>query len=262
MKNVLPGLLMAMLLLGFTTQQIDRRIPNTSFGPGEHIDYRVHYGFINAAEASIDVAPTIYKVNDRPCFKVNVYGQTVGAFGLVKRVRDTWRSYIDTSAILPQRFYLNIQEGDYRKEENVTFNHLANTAKAEERTERDLFKVPDNVHDIISGYFYLRTIDFNKIAVGQILNIPTFFDDTVFQTKVRYQGRDQIKTRFGKINVLRLNPMGLDAKFFKGEEPMKIWVSDDANKVPVRVEVELAIGSIDMDIKQYGGLKQPLKFYK
>lgn len=263
MKPVLFSLLAtALLTAGFTVLNTDRRIPNNSFGPGEHIEYRVHYGFINAAEGSVDVAPTIYKVNERPCFKVNVDGRTVGAFGLVKRVRDTWRSYIDTSAILPQRFYLNLQEGDYRKEENVTFNHINNTAKAEERTEKDLFNVPDNVHDVISGYFYLRTIDFNKIAIGQIINIPTFFDDTVFQTKVKYQGRDQISTHFGKLNVLRLNPLGLDTKFFRGDEPIKIWVSDDANKVPVKVEVQLTIGSLDMDIKRFAGLKQPLKFYQ
>jgi hypothetical protein len=262
MKSVFAALFVAALLTaGFTTQTLERRVPNTSFGPGEHVEYRVHYGFINAAEGSVDVAPTIYKINDRPCYKVNVDGRTVGAFGLVKRVRDTWRSYIDTAAILPQRFYLNLQEGDYRKEENVTFNHANNTAKAEERTEKDLFKVPDNVHDVISGYFYLRTIDFAKLPVGQTINIPTFFDDNVFQTKVRYRGRDVIKTRFGKLNVLRLNPVGVDEKFFQGDEPIKIWVSDDANKVPVRIEVQLAIGSLDIDIKRFGGLKQPLKFY-
>ncbi len=263
MKNIRFVLLaITLLTVGWVAQPVERRIPNSSFGPGEHVEYRVHYGFINAAEGSVDVAPTVYKVNDRPCFKVNVDGRTVGAFNLVKRVRDTWRSYIDTAAILPQRFYLNLQEGDYRKEENIIFNHANNTVKTPDRTDRELFQVPDNVHDVISGYFYLRTIDFSKMAVGQTINVPTFFDGITFQTKVKYQGRDQIRTRFGKLNVLRINPLGVDAKFFQGDEPIKIWVSDDVNKVPVRVQVQLAVGSLDVDIKQYSGLKQPLKFYE
>jgi hypothetical protein len=262
MKNVLFGLgIVAVLTLGFTTLEAYRRVPNASFGPGEHLEYRVHYGFVNAAEANVDVAPTIYKVNERPCYRINVEGRTVGAFSIVKRIRDTWRTYLDTAAILPQKFYVNQQEGDYRKEENITFNHEANTAKAEERSERELFKVPDNVHDVISGYYFLRTIDFNKLTVGQMITLPTFYDDSVYQTKIRYQGRDVIKTKFGKLNVLRLNPIMPNTGFFKGEEPIKIWVSDDANKVPVKVEVELAVGSLDMDLKRYGGLKQSLKFF-
>lgn len=242
------------------TSNTYRRVANNSFGPGEHVEYRVHYGFVNAAEAIVEVAPTVYKVNDRPCYKVDVRGRTTGAFDLVTRVRDTWRSYIDTSAILPQKFYANLQENKYRKEESVTFNHFNNTVKAEERTEKDLFKVPDNVQDIISSYYFLRTIDFNKLPVGQVIEVPAFYDEHVYNFRVKYRGKDVIKTKFGKINVLKLNPMMPANGFFKDEESIKIWVSDDANKVPMKVEVELAIGSLDMDIRKYDGLRTPFRF--
>ncbi|WP_019990781.1 DUF3108 domain-containing protein [Rudanella lutea] len=267
MKKVLAGIsLAAVVAFGFVNAydgnlNTYRRVVNNSFGPGEHIEYRVHYGFVNAAEAVVDVAPGLYKVNDRACYKVDVKGRTIGAFDLVTRVRDTWRSYIDTAAILPQRFYSNIQENRYRKEENVTFNHFSNTVKAEERTERDVFKVPDNVHDVVSSYYFLRTIDFNRMPVGQIVEVPAFYDETVYNFKVRYRGKETIKTKFGKINVIRLNPVMPANGFFKDEESIKIWVSDDANKVPMKVEVELAIGSLDMDIKRFDGLKQPPRFH-
>lgn len=267
MKKFLVGLGLAVTVtFGFTNVENPlvnayRRIVNNSFGPGEHIEYRVHYGFINAAEASVDVAPALYKVNERPCFKVNVYGRTTGAFDLVTRVRDTWRSYIDTGAILPQRFYRNIQEGNYRKEENVTFNHSSNTAKSEEKVEKELFKVPDNVHDVVSGYFFLRTIDFNKLSVGQMIEVPAFFDDQIYHMKVRYQGKSVLKTKFGKINVIKLNPVMPPNGFFKDEDSIRIWVSDDNNKVPMKVEVDLVIGSLDMDIRRYDGLKQDFRFF-
>ncbi len=262
MKKVLALIgIISVILYGFTSMDTYRRVPNTSFGPGEHIEYRVHYGFLNAAEAIVDVAPTLYKVNDRPCYKVNVFGRTTGPFDLVSRVRDTWRSYIDTTAILPQKFYTNLQENKYRKEENITFNHVANTVKAEERTERDVFNVPDNVHDVVSSYYYLRTIDFNKIGIGQIVEVPAFYDDTVFTVKVRYRGKDVVKTKFGKINVLKLNPVMPQTGFFKTGDAIKIWVSDDLNKIPVKVEVELAIGALAMDIRSQSGLKQELKFF-
>lgn len=266
MKKVVAGIILVVVIaFGFVnandgTSNTYRRVVNTSFGPGEHIEYRVHYGFINAAEATVDVAPTLYKVNERPCYKVDVFGRTTGTFDLVTRVRDTWRSYIDTSAILPQRFYANIQENKYRKEENVIFNHYANTAKAEERTEHDVFKVPDNVHDIVSSYYFLRTIDFNKLPIGQIVEVPAFYDDMVYNFRIKYRGKETIRTKFGKINVIRLNPMMPANGFFKDEESIKIWVSDDANRVPMKMEVELAIGSLEMDIKRFDGLKTAPKF--
>jgi Protein of unknown function (DUF3108) len=246
-------------LVGFRAADSYRRVVNTSFGPGEHLEYRVHYGFISAAEARIDVAPSLYTVNGRPCYQVNVFGRTTGAFDLVKRVRDTWRSYIDTSAILPQKFYTNIQESSYRKEENMTFNHANNTVKAEERTEKDLFKVPDNVHDFVSSYYFLRTIDFNRMGIGQIVELPTFYDDTVYNLKVQYRGKETIKTKFGQVNAIKLSPVMATNNFFKGQDALLVWVSDDMNKVPLKVQVELTIGSLDMDIKSVSGLKQPIR---
>lgn len=258
-KVVVIFALVALSITGFTVADSYRRVINTSFGPGEHIEYRVHYGFINAAEAVVDVAPTLYNVNNRPCYKVNVFGRTTGAFDLVTKVRDTWRSYIDTTAILPQRFYTSIQENRYRKEENMTFNHLNNTVRAEERTEKDLFKVPDNVHDVVSSYYFLRTINFNKLATGQVIEVPAFYDDTVYNMKVRYRGKEMVKTKFGKTNAIKISPV-VTNNFFKGDDSILIWVSDDANKIPLKVEVELAIGSLDMDIRAFGGLKQDIKF--
>ncbi len=254
--------ILVLLTTAFTAANTYRRVVNTSFGPGEHIEYRVHYGIINAAEARVDVAPSLYSVNGRPCYQVNVFGRTTGAFDLVTKIRDTWRSYIDTSAILPQKFYTNIQENSYRKEENMTFNHAANTVKAEERTEKDLFKVPDNVHDVVSSYYFLRTIDFNKLGVGTIIELPAFYDDVVYNMKVKYRGKEVVKTKFGKINTIKLSPVLSSNGFFKGENALLMWVSDDVNKVPVKVEVELSVGSLDMDIKSMSGLKQPLAFRK
>lgn len=263
MKRVIAAIgISALLVSGFSTFDSYRRVPNNSFGPGEHIEYRVHYSFLNAAEATVDVSPTLYKVNDRACYRVNVHGRTVGAFDLITRIRDTWRSYIDTTAIVSQKFYLNIQEGNHRKEANVTFDHQNNLVRSEEKEDKNVMKVPDNVQDVISGYYYLRTIDFNKISVGQTLEVPAFFDKELYNMKVRYRGKDVVKTKFGRINVIKLNPVMPPNKLFKGEESIRIWVSDDANKVPVKVEVDLMVGAMEMDLRQYGGLKQNLKFFK
>lgn len=248
------------VMVAFKSKDNYREVTNTSFGAGEKLAYRVHYGFINAAEAEIEVGRAIVKVNNRPCYKVNVSGKTVGAFDLVSRVRDTWRSYIDTSAILPQMFYQKIEENKYRKEETVTFNHGSDVAYAEKKGEKKSFRVPNNIHDVISGYYFLRTLNFENIKVGNVVEVPTFFADEVYPMRVKYGGKGVVKTRFGKINVIKLNPILPENKLFKGENSIRIWVSDDENKVPVKVEVDLWIGAIEMDLQTYKGLRQPFKW--
>lgn len=264
LKKFLPPIsilcIIALLISSFQIANRYREVPNTSFGQGERLEYRVHYGFINAAEARVDVSNSIVNVNNRPCYRVNVFGRTVGAFDLVSRVRDQWRSYIDTSAILPQMFKQEIEEGRFRKEETVLFNHGSNVVYSSVKDEKKSFKAPNNIHDVISGYYYLRTVNFDRMSVGQAIEVPTFFNGDIFPMKVRYKGKDEIKTKFGRIKVLKLNPIMPDNKFFKGEESINIWVSDDVNKVPVKIEVKLWIGSLDMDLKSYKGLQSAMEW--
>ncbi|KAA0988954.1 DUF3108 domain-containing protein [Dyadobacter aurulentus] len=266
--KVISSLLSAsiiLLLLSFRQMEGQsaemRVVPNKSFGTGERVEYRVHYGFINAAEARVEISKNVSMINNRPCYRVNVTGRTVGAFDLISKVRDTWRSYIDTTAILPQMFERQIQENKYRKEEKVLFNHQKDQAVASVKDETKTFAVPNNIHDIISGYFYLRTVNFDKVSEGEIIEVPTFFDGEVYKLRVRYVGKDVIKTKFGRTRVLRLNPLIPTNKFFKDEGAMRLWVTDDSNKVPLKAEVDLRIGSLEMDLKSYKGLRKEINWY-
>ncbi|WP_221393128.1 DUF3108 domain-containing protein [Dyadobacter sp. NIV53] len=263
MNKILISLIVVsvILFISFKQFELHRVVPNRSFGFGEKVEYRVHYGFINAAEAKVEVDKKITMVNNRPCYKINVYGRTVGPFDLITRVRDTWRSYIDTSAILPHAFYQSVQENKYRKEETTVFNHDRDQAVSSKKDESKTYNVPNNIHDIVSGYFFLRTLNFDKITEGEVIEVPTFFDGEIYKLKIRYVGKDVIKTKFGKTRVLRLNPLIPDNKLFKGEGAMRLWVSDDANKIPLKVKVELVIGSLEMDIKSYKGLRKDLIWF-
>jgi hypothetical protein len=251
-------ILSASAFIGFKQYDQNRTVPNKSFGFGEKVEYRVHYGFINAAEAKVEVAKNLTIVNNKPCYRINVTGRTVGPFDLISKVRDTWRSYVDTSSILPHMFYRSIQENKYRKEETVVFHHDKDIAVSTVKDASKTYNVPNNIHDIVSGYFFLRTINFDKVSEGEIIEVPTFFDGDTYKLRVRYVGKDIIKTKFGKTRVLRLNPLIPDNKLFKGEGALRLWISDDANKIPLKVQVDLMIGSLEMDLKSYKGLRTDL----
>ncbi|MFC0183085.1 Protein of unknown function [Pseudarcicella hirudinis] len=265
MNKLLIISIFCITLLGFRAFQKERVLVNKSFSKGEHLEYRVHYGFVNAAEAFVDVDDKIQVVNGRPCFKAVVYGRTTGITDWVAKVRDTWASYIDTSAILPHQFYTKKQEGGYKTEDKIVFDHTNNLAKTyelDDDREKKTFPVPDNIQDVVSGYFFLRTVDFSKVKVNDFVPVKAFFDGQVYEIRMKLKGREQINTKFGKINTLKITPMLPQNNFFQDNDALRIWISDDENKIPIRAEIELKIGAISLDIRKYTGLKNEITFIK
>ncbi|MFY7937751.1 MAG: DUF3108 domain-containing protein, partial [Flavobacterium sp.] len=66
--------------------------------------------------------------------------------------------------------------------------------------------------------------------------------------------------KFGEINCMIFKPLVQAGRVFKEEESLTVWISDDNNKIPIRVKASLAVGSIKADIDQYKGLKHPINF--
>jgi hypothetical protein len=67
-----------------------------------------------------------------------------------------------------------------------------------------------------------------------------------------------VKTKYGKFNAIKLKPLLLKGSVFDGGEKMTIWVTDDANHIPVRAESPIVVGSVKIDLMQYENLKYPL----
>jgi len=249
-------------LCGFQAEDSFRKVENESFGPGEVLEYRIHYGFINAGEGVVKVSNQLHQINNRPCYEVSVTGKSVGAFDWVIRIRDSWRSYIDTSALLPHRFHTNVQEGKYRKEETVYFNHAKRTIRSEEKNEETKeFPMPPNIQDIISGYCYMRVINFDKMHTGDLVPIPAFFDDKIYDFRIRYQGKGEVKTKFGKVRCIKLTPVMPKNEMFNGESSVRVWVTDDKNRIPVKIEADMFVGALEMEIKNYKGLRHKTIFH-
>jgi hypothetical protein len=237
-----------------------RTVSNESFSTGETLKYKVHYGPVTAAEAVIDISPTLHKVNNRACYRATVTGKTNSSFDLFIRIRDTWQSYIDTAAIVPQRSFRSIEEGSYRKRETVDFDHYQNTAFVEKKKknrskETEKYKVPDNVQDIVSGFYYLRTLNYNNMRIGDKINVTGFFDEENFNMQVTYKGREVVSTKAGDIKAIKLVPKMPDNKMFRGENAITVYLSDDRNKIPVLIQAEMFVGSVKVNLYEYSNLK-------
>lgn len=235
-----------------------RFIPNRSFSVGEQIEYRVHYGMMTAGEATMRIDKDLYYFHNRPCYKIEVLGKSVGVFDMILRIRDVWGTYVDTTALLPHSFYRKIEEGKYRKHEITNFDHAKDIAhvieynyKTKKVKKTTDYPVPNNVQDMVSGYYYMRTINFKDLKPGALISLPGFFEDKAYELKVRFLGRETLKTKVGNIQSIVISPIMPENSLFKGENSIKAWLSDDSNKIPLKIQAELFVGAVEIDIKSF-----------
>jgi hypothetical protein len=231
-------------------------ITNVAFQVNEEVTFTVFYAvagiYVNAGNATF--TSTLETVNNRPVYHVTGEGKTNSSYDWIYRVRDKYESYIDTATMQPLKFVRNVNEGGYKKYQNVTFNKSANTAIATD----GVFKVPACVQDVVSSMYYARNLDFSKLRPEDKIPFSMFLDNEVFNMYIRYLGKEEIKTKYGKFNALKIKPLLLKGQIFEGGENMTVWVTDDANHIPVRVESPLVVGKVKIDMMSYANLRHPL----
>lgn len=229
---------------------------NNSFSAGEKLSLIVYYNalglYINAGTANLTVASE--RMFNKPVYHITGTGSTNSKYDWIFKVRDRYETYIDTFTLQPYRFIRNIDEGGYKKYQDITFNQAANTAI----TAQGVFKVPNCIQDVVGAVYYARSIDFNKYKPGDKIPFYLFLDNEVYNMYIRYEGKETIKTRYGKFRAIKFKPLLLKGTIFEGGEKMTVYVSDDANKIPLRIESPLVVGSVKADMMSYDNLRYPL----
>jgi hypothetical protein len=229
---------------------------NSTFTTGERVTFKVYYSvigiFVDAGTAYVNLNKE--RFNNKIVYHVVADGYSNPSYDWIFKVRDRYESYIDTLSLKPYKFIRNVDEGGYKKYENVTFNHEAGTAV----TERGVIPIPSCVHDVLSSVYYARNIDYNKYKPNDRIPFSMFIDNEVFQLTIRYIGKETVKTKYGKFKAIKIKPMLIKGSIFEGGEKMTIWVSDDQNHLPLRVESPITVGSVKVDMMGFANLKYPL----
>lgn len=266
MKRLVTFSVAAFLLTAFSGRNdVYPQVRNESFGKGEYLEYKMSYGIFSIGKGSTVIHRDYHKMNNRDCFKVDVFGKTTGVVDWVADVDDNWGAFIDTVSLVPQMSYRKIREGKYRKDEMITFDHVNRKIEAKvlnQKTgqfkEPKIYDAPPQVRDLIAGFMYMRTIDFSKIKEKDTLTIEGFYEDTVYKLRVLYMGKETIRVKAGKFRALVLKPIMPDNKLFAGENSITTWFSDDKNRIPLKVSANMFIGSAGVELISYKGLRNPV----
>ncbi|WZL87626.1 DUF3108 domain-containing protein [Salinimicrobium sp. 3283s] len=230
-----------------------------AFDAGEWFRFRIHYGMFNASFATLEVKETTLR--NKPVYHVVGQGKSTGLLHLFFKVDDNYETFMDKKSGAPLRFIRQIDEGGHTRDLLVDFDHDSNTAHVFNRKHntRDTYAIPENVQDMLSSFYYLRNnLDVSAIEKGEMFSIKMFIDDENHDFKLKFLGREVVKTKMGNIAALKFRPYVLAGRVFEKKESLTIWVSDDKNRMPLKIKADLAVGSLNADIDAFKGLKYPL----
>jgi len=120
------------------------------------------------------------------------------------------------------------------------------------------YQIPPFVHDVVSAFFYVRTLPLDTMRAGDTLYLQNFYKDRVYDLKVVVRGREIVDVDAGRFRTILIEPLVQEGGLFKSEGSILIWLSDDERKIPVQVATEVLIGSIYAELVGYRGLRGPV----
>ena len=233
-----------------------------NYKSGEFLKFRIHYSGLNAGFATIEVKDVT--LNGKSHFHIIGKGSSSGAVRPFFKVEDLYESYIDKSDFKPTKFVRNVVEGSYKRHQIYYFDHANKKAKVENKRDgtTKTETIPSDAQDLLSAFYSLRNADHSKLKTGDFLNENIFLGDETLKFKLKILGREVLKTKFGKINAIKIRPYVQSGRIFEESESVTMWVSDDDNLMPLKIKAGLLVGSLNADLYEYKNLKATSKFTK
>jgi len=245
---------------GIMAQDSVRYVEELPFQRGESGKYRVYYDSwltsgISAGVGLISIKEDVTQFNGQNTMHLEVIGRSVGLFSWFFKVDDRFESYVDEETLAPYHFIRRTHEGSFKYEDEVDFDYEKLVAKSR-RAEK---VITHDVKDIVSAFYYMRTIDFSDAVAGDEYMLNFFLDDSAYVSKIIFEGREIVETKLGKFRCLRFKPMVAQGEIFQEPYPMTLWVTDDRNKAPVLGKSAVIVGSVKIELVKIEGLKYPME---
>jgi len=225
------------------------------FQSGEELKYIVRYGFIRGGEATLQVLSTHQDYQGHPSIHFLATGRTSGTLDIFYKVRNQYESYIDPNTFLPYAYSENIHENSYSRSGKTDFDY----SKMQAHNGKGNFSITDLTRDIVSSYYYARSIDISGLKPGDKLTFYYFLEEKVYPMEIVYLGREKVESSLGTFYCLKYSPSLEPGRIFRKDSKMYLWITDDNNHIPIKAKADILVGSVILELKEYKNLIKPLK---
>jgi len=196
------------------------------------------------------VTVSLKKVNEgkEDAYEVVTTGESRGFVSLLFKVQNEFHSLFDPEKLCSHRIFKKIREGRHHKEIRVVFDGTRHVAILDEKDltqpnappKHDENEIPPCVEDVISAFYFARA---QPLEVGKRFVMPINDGSKTHEVVVEVQARERIQTPLGSREAIRLEPKVFGG-LYRRKGRMQIWVSDDEQRLPLRIKAMISVGSI------------------
>ena len=261
---------MKQLLLTFFSllQIISTQANDLPFQVGEELKFDIHYKYgllmLKAGTANKKIIGS--NIDNINSYYTSLDFKTTSFFDKIYKMRDTLSSHISEN-IQPIFHSRSINEGSYHFKEELFFNKFSKNysevrikRESREVLKFDTILTSNNFgYDLLSVIHYVRLLDYSKMA-SPVNNISIFFGKKNIKLTIRNEGQSVVeKSETLKYNTYKIAVDFTDEVFNESKNAIEIWMSDDENRVPVKMRAKLSIGVAEAILVSYNNLKHPFK---
>jgi hypothetical protein len=269
LRRIFLLLLFIFTLCGFDSTLFSQcNHKNVSFQAGEKLTYHVyyHFGLIKIKLADVKLWTEEGNYNNKPVTIIKNTTNTLKDFEWIIKVKDYYASYLDKNTMKVERHIQKTLVDDYSTDYEYRFNYefhkiYATIENSKTRKYIDTLNLMPCLHDLLSAVYYPRNMDFTKQKPGDKTVLPVILDTSTYNIYFRYIGLETINTtNKKKVSCIKIVPFLVETSIFKSGEKMTAWFSNDKNRVPLRMESDLWIGKILVELVKYEGLLYPINY--
>lgn len=233
--------------------------PGRIFHEGERLIYDVAWIGIKAGQATMEVRGVV-QWNGQPAVHLVTTAQSSPLISKFYPVDDRSESYLGLDPMRALRFQKHLREGRYRHDSQTDFDHQGGVAtfryldfspvpkeiSSLEEAEKfgkyvtQEFPLTSGSLDELSLLYYVRSL---PLAVGATVRAKVFASRKNWDLEVRVLGRETLDTILGRRETLIVEPLLKFEGVFQQKGRVIVWLTDDAERIPVRMKSEIKVGS-------------------
>ena len=225
----------------------DRVVP---FASGETLTYDVSWSAYLTAGTLVTTATNRRSAGGAITYDIVADGRTTP---LLQHLYTLWYHYethLDGASLLPVRAVAETQEGSRHRVRTTTFDRGAGKAHYEIRTAtvvKEDVVVPPQTQDALSAMYALRAA---ALDTGRRLTMPVTDGGTIYSAKFDVGSSERLRTPAGELSAWKIAVRISDAHGAPVGRQVAIWIADNAQRWPVKMQAELGAGTFTLTLRE------------
>ncbi|WP_250432399.1 DUF3108 domain-containing protein [Hanstruepera flava] len=238
---------------------------NTAVSSNEKLTFTAAYNMsgIMTDLAEVTMETKSVKTSKATLLHLKCKATTYSKWDNFFKIRDLYESYVSPTTLKPYLYKRDINEGGYYKFMQYTFKHKTNTVESLKRKrrkdgttwdEKKKISINSGTNDIVTTIYSIRNLNLDNASSGKTFNLKVIFDNAEYNITLIYKGKETLNTAIGNKSCHKLAIQVNNSNVLQGSSNNLLWLTADANKIPVYAKFKIPVGNGELKIKSASGL--------